>query len=151
MKSIEGWYETPAHGAKPSFRAPQAMNVPSGWQNPSAPSAPSSRSRLSPPRSWTSPPPERPAGTTARPALPRPPRPNAPPTPAADCHLARVDGVGSGGRGGRPARPTPRRAATSVGSMTRGPDLLAGVRHLAYGLVPVNARAHGASRTPSLR
>ena len=22
MKSIEGWYETPAHGAKPSFRAP---------------------------------------------------------------------------------------------------------------------------------
>jgi hypothetical protein len=25
MKSIEGWYETPAHGAKPSFRAPQVM------------------------------------------------------------------------------------------------------------------------------
>jgi hypothetical protein len=32
----------------------------------------------------------------------------------------------------------------------RGPDLLAGVRHLAYGLVPVNVRAHRASRTPSL-
>jgi hypothetical protein len=23
MKSIEGWYETPAHSVKPSFRAPQ--------------------------------------------------------------------------------------------------------------------------------
>jgi hypothetical protein len=36
MKSIEGWYETPAHGAKPSFRAPQAKKYESGELQPTA-------------------------------------------------------------------------------------------------------------------
>jgi hypothetical protein len=36
-------------------------------------------------------------------------------------------------------------AARSAGRMTGGPDLQAGVRHLADGLVPVNVRTHRAS------
>src|SRR6266487_4948753 len=58
--------------------------------------------------------------------------------------------MGPGGRGDRPARPGRVRAARSAGSMTRGPDLQAGVRYLAYGLVPVNVGTHRASRTPSM-
>jgi len=54
-----------------------------------------------------------------------------------------------GQAGGQPGQhPCGQRRTWAV--WQRGPDLLAGVRHLAYGLVPVNVRAHGASRTPSV-
>jgi hypothetical protein len=64
-------------------------------------------------------------------------------------------GQGGQGAGGDPeaehqqARPRPRRATTNAGSMTTGPDLQAGVRSLADGLVP-SFTAHRASRAPSM-
>jgi hypothetical protein len=81
-----------------------AMKLPSGWQNPSAASSPSSRSRLSPTSVLEIPPPGGPPIRTARPAAPRPQRPGAPPTPAAGCRPARAGGVGSGGPAERPSR-----------------------------------------------
>jgi hypothetical protein len=82
-----------------------AMKLPSGWQNPSAASPrPAAGPGCRPPRSWRSPPPGRPAETTARPAAPRPQRPGAPSTPAAGCRPARAGGVGSGGPADRPSR-----------------------------------------------
>jgi hypothetical protein len=59
---------------------------------------------------------------------------------------------GEAGSDGRPARRAPWRAATNAaGIAAPGPGLLAGVSHLADGLVSVNVRAHGASGTPSSR
>jgi hypothetical protein len=70
------------------------------------------------------------AGTTTRPATPRRPRPGGPPTAAAGCRPGQADAVAASRRGDRPARPARLRTATSAGSMTRGPDLRAGVRTL---------------------
>jgi hypothetical protein len=36
MKSIEGWYETPAHAANPRFRAPQAGRRTAQWIIPAS-------------------------------------------------------------------------------------------------------------------
>jgi hypothetical protein len=55
------------------------------------------------------------------------------------CRPGRAAEMAAGGPGGWPARPARRRAATNVGSMPWGPDLLAGVRHLANGLVPLTS------------
>jgi hypothetical protein len=111
------------------------MKVPSGWQKPRAPSGPSSRSRLSPTSVLEIPtmrPARRydsPSSSTAATASRRTSSDSGgvPPVPG---------GMAPGGQRERPARPAPLRAATNAGNMTTGPDLLAGFRHLADGLVP---------------
>src|SRR6266568_4629906 len=127
------------------------MKVPSGWQYPRAASSPSSRSRLSPTSVLEIP--------TARPA-----RRYDSPSRMTAATASRRTSKGSGGvpprpggRGGsRWARRSASQASTSAGSDERGQydngdrTSLAGVRDLAYGLVPVNVRTCGASRTPSL-
>jgi hypothetical protein len=101
------------------------------------------------PRSWRS---DRPPGTPVR-------QPSESTAATASKRTSKGSGgvpawpggaVAAGRRGGWPPSPARLRAARSAGSMTRGPDLQAGVRHLAYGLVPVNVRTtHKASRTAS--
>jgi hypothetical protein len=122
--------------------------LPSGWQNPRSPSGRAAGPGCRRPRSWRSRPPGRRAGTTARPAAPRRPRPGGPPATAAGCRPGRAAGMAPGGPGERPAsqRGCGQRRTRAV--CQRGPDLQAGFRHLADGLVPVNVRTHRASRTP---
>src|SRR6266545_8382337 len=127
------------------------MNVPSGWQYPMVANSASSRSMLSPTSVLEIP--------TARPA-----RRYDSPSRMTAATASRRTSKGSGGvpprpggRGGRRwARRSASQASTSAGSDERGQydngdrTSLAGVRDLAYGLVPVNVRTCGASRTPSV-
>src|SRR6266540_2149356 len=145
---------SPERAISPSHRRSSSrvvMKVPSGWQYPMAASSPSSRSRLSPTSVLEIP--------TARPA-----RRYDSPSRMTAATASRRTSKGSGGvpprpggRGGsRWARRSASQASTSAGSDERGQydngdrTSLAGVRDLAYGLVPVNVRTCGASRTPSL-
>ena len=106
------------------------MKLPSGWQYPTAASGPSSRSRLSP-TSVLEIPTARPARRYDSPSrMTAGRRPGGPPALVAGCRPGRAGVVEAGGRGDRPARPARVRAARSAGSMTRGPDLRAGVSTL---------------------
>src|SRR6266536_2972922 len=127
------------------------MKVPSGWQKPSAANFGTSRYRLSPTSVLEIP--------TIRPAR-RYDSPSNTTAATASRRTSRASGglpPRPGGRGGvRWARRPASQPSTSTGSDERGQydngdqTSMAGVRHLAYGLVPVNVRADGASRTPSI-
>src|SRR6266511_1449776 len=128
-------YTLSLHDALPIRRAGRSRGRPAG---PAA--GPGCRR----PRFWRSRPCARRAGTTGRPARPRRPRPDGPPAAAA------------GRRGTRWARRSASQVRALAGSDERGqydmrgPDLHGRLEHLASGLVPVNVRAQGASRTPSV-
>ncbi len=125
------------------------MKVPSGWQKPRSPSGPSSRSRLSPTSVLEIP--------TMRPAR-RYDRPSSKTAATASRRTSSGSGRVPPCPGGRGGTRWARRSASQVRALagsdergqydTRGPDLHGRLEHLAYGLVPVNVRAHGASRTP---
>jgi hypothetical protein len=132
--------------------------APSGWPRigADAPGWPAPRPR--PPRRWR---PSRQGVGPGRPGWSRRPRrvgnPDHPPCPPIrqpvqqhradrvqpDLQRQRPGAAPAGwpgweqvGQATKQARPRPRRATTNAGSMTTGPDLQAGVRNLAYGLVP---------------
>jgi hypothetical protein len=126
------------------------MKVPSGWQKPSSPSGPSSRSRLSPTSVLEM--------ATIRPAR----RYDSPSRSTAATASRRTSNDSGGvpplpdGRGGiRWARRAASQASTCAGNEERG-QYDKGTRppgrleNLADGLVPVNVRPNGASRTPSM-
>jgi hypothetical protein len=123
--------------------------LPSGWQKPRAPSGPSSRSRLSPTSVLQDA--DHAAGAPVR----QPVQQHRGDRVQADLQakrrgaaLAERAGWGQVGQaGGQPGQHACGQRRTRA-VRHRGPDLRAGVRHLADGLVPVNVRPHRASRTP---
>jgi hypothetical protein len=146
-----GWPARPPRPPRRRGSSPQASGAGHpGWQSRSrqAGSTPAQQADQATgpccrqPRSWRSRPPGRRAGTTARPGGPRRRRPGAPPATAAGCRPGQADALGAGGPGDRPARPVRVRAARSAGSMTRGPDLQAGLRTLPMVWPPSTARTH---------
>jgi hypothetical protein len=102
------------------------------------------------PRSWRSPPPSRPAGTTAHQEGPRQRRPGGPPATAAGCRPGPADALGQVGQAiGQPGQyACGQRRAGQYDTGTRPPG---GLENLAYGLVPVNVRTPRASRIPSIQ